>query len=582
MADPSEVHLGVGQGVNSENSESNNSGEDFHNLDIVSLAKSPVNIEALEHFSVNYDKTECTFLIKGFSSGFPIQYNGPRLPRDSKNLRSVSLNPDIIRKQLKKEVEAGRVAGPFAQRPFQNLIVSPIGLVPKKNPGEYRMIHHLSYPEGESINDYIDPASCSVQYTSFDEAVKLVQILGRNCKLFKSDIKSAYRLIPIRPEDFELLGFKFNENFYFDKALPFGASISCITFERFARFLEFCVKSRLNTENLIHYLDDFLGGGKTTDSCAKALETFKNTMSELGVPVAVEKTEGPSEVLVFLGLELDSNEMVVRIPQEKIQEVLEKTRVVLSTSKTTLRKMQSLIGSLNFCCRAIIIGRPFTRRLINSICGISQPFHHIRIKKDIRLDLDMWQVFLKNFNGISVFHDRFWVTNEDVQLFSDSAGGQGLGFGAYYKGHWCQDSWPNSWHNLEITSDITTLELFPILVALFVWGHELRNKKLKINCDNIAVVHILNKLTSKSERVMCLVRALTLRCLSLNILLKATHVPGCNNNICDALSRFQLVRFRELAPDADLVSTPVPDYLWNIFNLELDSCFTQGLHQTHN
>lgn len=305
------------------------------NLDVVNIAYSPIKVDALKRYAKNYIKEEAEFLIKGFTRGFPIQYTGPRKPRDSENLRSCSLNPEIIKAQINKEIESGRVAGPFEERPLPNLIVSPIGLVPKKTLGEFRMIHHLSYPESESINSYIDPTVCSVKYTSFDEAVKLVQNLGQGCKLFKSDIKSAYRLIPIRPSDFELLGFCYDKKFYFDKALPFGASISCITFERFARFLEFCVKSNLNSDHLEHYLDDFIGGGSTTEDCALALSVFKDTMSELGVPLANEKTEGPTEILVFLGLELDSVQMVVRIPTAKIQEVILKIEEILSHEKQT-------------------------------------------------------------------------------------------------------------------------------------------------------------------------------------------------------------------------------------------------------
>lgn len=550
------------------------------NFDVHNLAQSPINVIALQEHLKNYDVTEAEFLLNGFINGFPLQYTGPRIARDSKNLRSTLLNPDIIKSQIKKEIQAGRVAGPFKERPLPNLIVSPIGLVPKKTPGEFRMIHHLSYPSGESVNDYIDPTLCSVQYTHFDEAVKLIQDLGRNCKLFKTDIKSAYRLIPIKPTDFALLGFRFEDKYYFDKALPFGASISCITFERFARFLQFCVESKLKSGGLLHYLDDFLGGDKTKSSCNFALQTFRDTMLELGVPLAEEKTEGPTEVLVFLGLELDSNHMLVRIPASKIQELIQKIEEVLLHPKTTLKKMQSLIGSLNFCCRAITIGRPFIRRMINATCGLTKPHHHIRIKKEVRLDLSMWLLFLQNFNGISVFHDRFWASNTDVQLFTDSAAGKNLGFGIFFQGHWSHAKWPEDWHKSGITADITVLELFPILAALYIWGTDLINKKIKFNCDNQAVVHILNKLTSKSETVMCLIRVLTLRCLKLNILIKACHVPGHQNEICDALSRFQLNRFRKIAPDADRYPCPVPHFLWKIFNTELDSLFKQELHIT--
>ena len=113
------------------------------------------------------------------------------------------------------------------------------------------------------------------------------------------------------------------------------------------------------------------------------------------------------------------------------------TKNVLKFIENVFKKMQTLIGSLNFCCRAIVIGRPFIRHLIDSVCGLTKPYHHIRIKKDICLDLILWLKFLKQFNSILGFHDKFWVSNEDFQLFSDSAGGENLAFGLYFQGHWC-------------------------------------------------------------------------------------------------------------------------------------------------
>jgi len=512
----------------------------------------------------------------GFQNGFSLQYTGPRTSRNSRNLRSAVANPDILLSKIKKEVNEGRVAGPFSEPPFENLIVSPLGLVPKKQKGEFRMIHHLSYPEGGSINDFIDPKLSSVQYTSFDAAITFIQKLGRNCKLFKMDLKNAFRNLPIHPSDFHLLGFSFNGKFYFDKALVFGASISCAIFERFARFLEFGVKSQMESGELIHYLDDFLGGDKDNQSCHNIMLTFRSIMKELGVPLAEEKTEGPSEVIVFLGLELDTNRMVVRIPQEKLDDIKCKILQILSKQKTTLKELQSLIGSLNFCCRAIIIGRPFCRRLINKTCGLTKPYHHVRVTQGIRLDLLMWLKFFKEHNGVSVFHEQQWTTNADLQLYSDSAGRHGLGFGVVFQNQWAQERWPESWRAL--LSDITVLELFPIVVALFVWGKKLANKKIMFHCDNMAVVHILNHLSSKSDKVMCLVRVLTLQCLSFNILIKAKHVEGIKNSVCDSLSRFQMSRFRQLAPAANREPTPMPNFLWDIFNREQEIWSKLGLH----
>lgn len=234
-------------------------------------------------------------------------------------------------------------------------------------------------------------------------------------------------------------------------------------------------------------------------------------------------------------------------------------------TKCKLKQMQSLIGSLNFACRAIVPGRPFCRRLINATCGLTKPHHHLRVTADMKKDLQLWLQFFKDFNGIAVFHDRFWVSDDDIELFTDNAGGSVLGFGAYFSGRLVRGSWPTAWVDQGITADITVLELFPLLVALHVWGEQLRNRKILFRVDNIAVVHIVNHMTSKSDRVMTILRAFTLQCLQLNVVVKAQHVSARLNQICDAISRFQLQRFHKLAPGAEHSPTPIPSHLWNIF-----------------
>ena len=87
------------------------------------------------------------------------------------------------------------------------------------------------------------------------------------------------------------------------------------------------------------------------------------------------------------------------------------------------------------------------------------------------------------------------------------------------------------------------------------------------------MTQIINTLTSRSEKVMCLVRHLTVKCLEMNIVLRSSHIEGVRNKICDALSRQDLKRFRELAPEADKDPAPVPAYLWNVFTREPNGCY---------
>ena len=116
--------------------------------------------------------------------------------------------------------------GPFKEPPFANLMCSPVGLVPKKDSEEMRMIMHLSFPYGASINDFIDQDKASTQYQQFDDAVRLVRQQGRGCYMAKGDVKFAFKLAPIRFQDLECLGIFFEEEFYVDLTLPFGSSIS--------------------------------------------------------------------------------------------------------------------------------------------------------------------------------------------------------------------------------------------------------------------------------------------------------------------------------------------------------------------
>jgi len=116
--------------------------------------------------------------------------------------------PNLVSENLSKEVALGRVADPFPSPPLPNFQVSPIGLVPKKHSAKFRTIFHLSFPKSgdTSINSSIPKEDFSLQYTTIDNAIKAILGLGQECFLAKTDIESAFRLIPLRPSDYELFG----------------------------------------------------------------------------------------------------------------------------------------------------------------------------------------------------------------------------------------------------------------------------------------------------------------------------------------------------------------------------------------
>lgn len=519
------------------------------------LVVTPVKVNILGQFLEGYDDHLKTFLYEGFKQGFKIQYQGPRQQRFCKNLLSVQQHENIVAEKLQKEVSLGRIAGPFNFLPFSNLQCSPIGIVPKKEINEFRLIHHLSYPDGASINDFIPDELCSVSYTTVDDAIKQIKKLGKSCLLAKTDIASAFRILPVHPDDHELLGIQFNGDFYYDKCLPMGCSISCSIFETFSTALQWIACTKFGVPTMLHILDDFLFLGPPDSSiCKLALHQFMSMCDVLGVPIKGEKTEGPSTTLIFLGIELDTVNMEARLPEVKIVKIQNALHSAKRRKKMTLRELQSLIGLLNFACCVVVPGRAFLRRLIALTKGVSKPHFRIRMNSQARLDLNAWCEFIDNFNGKSMFINDDWQNSHKLNLYTDAAGK--FGYGAVFGTKWFYGTWEDL--SLQQDYNITFKELFPIVIAVETWGQALANQSILFHSDNIAVVEIINKISSKDTSVMCLVRRLVLACLRHNILFQAEHIPGKINTLPDLLSRLQVQKFLGLAPYMDRFPTTVP------------------------
>jgi hypothetical protein len=194
----------------------------------------------LENYPITEDKIK---LFQGFKNGFRLEYKGPRISITTKHLKSAVENKFITKEKLQKEVKLEQMADPFPTKPISTLRTSPICIV-SKHDGGWRLITHLSYPPGQGVNSFIDQEDCSVQYSSFDEIVSIVSDLGKGALLGILDIKSAFRLLSVHRADFDLLGIFFEEQYYVDKCLPMGCSISCTLFEKCSSFIQWVVSKR--------------------------------------------------------------------------------------------------------------------------------------------------------------------------------------------------------------------------------------------------------------------------------------------------------------------------------------------------
>ncbi|GAU91677.1 hypothetical protein RvY_03887 [Ramazzottius varieornatus] len=488
-------------------------------------------------------------------NGADIGFNGPRYPRFTKNSATAREFSEVLLKSITKEVASGHSVGPFSSPPFPNFVVSSLGVREKKT-GGHRIIMDLSRPFGDSVNDHISPEDYSLAFCSVDDACNMLQTVGKGALMAKEDVKAAFRLIPVRPPDWPLLGYMVRGSYYFDVVLPFGCRSSPFLFCLFSYAVHWILEHHTQHHNILHYVDDFLIIGRT--ECPHVVSEMRRLCHELGVPLATEKAEGPSTSLTFLGIQLDSVAQTLSLPQSKTDEIMALLVTWSDADTITRTELQSLIGKLQFAAKCVPAGRLFTRRLIQLLTShYRSPHRKIPLSEDFRLDILWWRTFLPKWNGKTSFLDINWTCSSVLQLYTDASAT--LGMGGYFNGQWFQSRWP-TWV-IEKAPCIEYLEMLPILIALLVWGKSFHRKRLVFHCDKLGAVFAWEKLGSSNSAVLDLMRRMTTIAAENNFTLTIKHISGVNNNIADALSRFLRERFRQIAPTADTYPVHVPNVL---------------------
>ena len=445
----------------------------------------------------------------------------------------------------------GRVLGPFPPASLGGIQVSPLGIIPKKGSNKWRLILDLSSPEGCSVNDGISPELCSLSYISVDDAARAVVRTGRGALLAKVDIKSAYRIVEVHPEDRPLLGMQFDGLLFIDSVLPFGLRSAPKIFNALADALEWTIR-QAGVGTVFHYLDDFLIVAQPVSrQCRDDLHRLLGVFTHLRIPIATEKLEGPATSLTFLGIELDTERMVLRLPQDKLREL----QALLTRWHTwrycRIRDLRSLVGKLQHASKVVQPGRTFLHRMFALLKGSGRHQPLIRLNAAFRSDPTWWHTFLEHWNGVAMLAAAQGGP-PDHHLFTDASGT--LGCGAWSGHLWFQYLWPEAFAE----RSITVKELLPIVLACIVWGTGWRQQSVLAHCDNQSVVDVVNSGYSRDAQLMHLLRSLFFVTVHLQIALRAVHIPGAANIGADAIPRDNLISFHLQVPAARPSPTPLP------------------------
>ena len=491
------------------------------------------------------------YIVHGLKHGFDIGFTGTFSHTLPKNLKSAENNADLVQQAINKEISRGHTAGPFPYPPFPLTHCSPIGAAPK-NDGSIRLIMDLSQPHGSSINDDISKEDFTFQYSRFDDATDMLMRAGPGSLLCKLDIKHAYRLLPVRPDQWHHLCYMWQGNYYVDLVLPFGLRSSGAIFNHFASLVKWIIIHHYHINTILNYSDDFFGVLSTDILLAQTqLKTILQAFHDLQIPLAEDKIEGPVLSLIYLGIGINSTNMTIEVPHEKMDNAMALLLGWNNRRTCTKRQLKSLIGKLQHIGKVVRPGRMFLRRLIDLSTTVQHMHHHITLNSQARADILWWLDFLPQWAAVSMIPQSLTIRSTDIKLFSDACK---IGYGATYGNEWIQGTWtPN-----QLALSIDYRELFAIVAAAFTWGHLWRGQRIVFVTDNKPITKIWDKGTSPTKAIMSLIRPLYLFAARVGFTISFKHIFGSHNVAADALSRFQMERFRAAMPHANTLPTPTP------------------------
>lgn len=277
--------------------------------------------------------------------------------------------------------------------------------------------------------------------------------------------------------------------------LPFSLKSACQIFNQVADLLEWIVRNETKKQGLSHFLDNYNLLDRSQVELLQFLNVFYLIMADIGMPIAHNKTIGPTQILEYLGLILNFRDRLICIPEKKCLKCLELINILLKAkfSKTTVtvRQIQKTAGTLNFLCNALPAGLPFLKSLYTlTRRSDSKPVSSSdcrNISAAVAGDLDIFKMFLENDHHYLhqiPFSQPQVESSAQHHVFTDAAGHPDVGTGMVSDNEWAQLFWRDT--NLftpNFKPNILILEQLPVLfisIGIFLMTIKFQILKLRV------------------------------------------------------------------------------------------------------
>ena len=266
--------------------------------------------------------------------------------------------------------------------------------------------------------------------------------------------------------------------------------------------------------DVIHYIDDVIGFG-TISTADPSYHTLLNLLQKLGLDISVKKLVRPCTKATCLGVEVDTKNFTVAVPQEKLENIYQMCTQWVGRQKCSKKQLQSLLY-ISKCVRSSCF---FLNRMLDTLRS-----HFGR--DDISLDVN----FHRNLNWfLKFFGTAFFNHTPMRKVIELDACLEGLG--TIYQNQAYSIRIPKNFENYNIVH----LEMLNILVA---WSHQWIATKILLKCDNQAVVSVLNSGKTQDLTLGAMARNISMLLAIHDIELQVIHILGSDNKVADLLSRW--------------------------------------------
>jgi len=397
--------------------------------------------------------------------------------------------------------------------------MSHLFLRPKKD-GTFRPIFNL-----KSLNRFI-------QYRHFkvDGMKELKNIIMHDDWMITVDLKDAYLTVPMAPKHQPLLSFRWKTICYQFQVLPFGLSSAPRTFTKLLKPVMSLLR-KLNIRTQI-YLDDLIVLSQNLEQIQQDRDTVLFLLQQLGFMINWEKSQlNPTRKLEYLGFVIDSQNMELTLPQNKILKIIKQCTWLRAQETVSIRELAQTIGQLVASTEAILPAPLYYRHTqvlkIQALKSNAKNYaQEIRLSPEARDELDWWITNMENHNGkaiISPYPDMTLVTDASKKGWGATNGvipTQGL------------------WSSQEQLWHINVLELKAAEYAVRAYTKGMMNIHVHLKLDNSTAVAYIRKMGG-TRSPMLLEHSLSLwnYCLDNKISLSAEHLPGILNQEADWQSR---------------------------------------------